>query len=192
MNQKTVFNLFIFAVILCFFFTPLGYESKILLQRIFANSANIIPQNQQYTIDENWILKDRNHKPFNFNQSQGRVRFVYFWASWQSISIADLGGIQQLYDDYHQKIDFYIITNELPEPVEQKMKDRKYHFQVTYLIMDEKIPFDTQKIPSGYIIDQKAKVVAYGHGSTRWNSQKIRNLLDNLIENDTSLQKSSE
>lgn len=186
MKRKTIFNLFLIVVILSFFFTSLGYETKILLQRIFANSVEILSENEQYRIDEDWVLKDRNHKQFNLNQSEGRVKFVYFWASWQSMSIADLKGIQKLYDDYCQKIDFYIITNELPEPVEQKMNDRNYHFKVTYLIIDQKKPFDVTKIPSGYIVNQQGRVVAQGQGATRWDSQKVRKLLDKLLKNDTS------
>ena len=36
MKKKTIWNLFLILFIISFFVTPLGYESKILLQRIFA------------------------------------------------------------------------------------------------------------------------------------------------------------
>ena len=45
------------------------------------------------------------------------------------------------------------------------------------------MPFDPNKIPSGYIIDKQGVVVAEGFGNTRWNSDKVRELLDNLIKN---------
>ncbi len=182
MKRRTIFNLLLFAVVISFFVTPLGYESKILLQRIFAKSADILPENEQYTIDEDWVLKDRNDKQFNFNESKNRVKFVYFWSSWRAMSVADLSGIDKLYRDYHQKVDFYIITNELPELPEKLQRDRKYQFKITYLIIGEKMPFDAEKIPSGYIINQNAKVVAQSEGNTRWNSSKVRQLLDELLE----------
>ena len=97
------------------------------------------------------------------------------------MSVADLNGIQKLYNDYYQQIDFYIITNELPELPEKLQRDRKYNFKITYLIIGEKMPFDPEKIPSGYIIDQQARVVAQSEGNARWNSNKVRNLLDNLL-----------
>ena len=181
MKRRTIFNLLLFALVLSFFVTPLGYESKILLQRIFAQSVTILPENEQYTIDEDWILKGRNNQQFNFNQSKGKVKFVYFWSSWRAMSVADLNGIQKLYNDYYQQIDFYIITNELPELPEKLQRDRKYNFKITYLIIGEKMPFDPEKIPSGYIIDQQARVVAQSEGNARWNSNKVRNLLDNLL-----------
>ena len=181
MKRRTVFNLVIFAFILSFFTTNLGYESKILLQRIFSSQAIILPSEEQYLIDPDWTLKDRNNKEFSFSRSNGKVKFVYFFSSWRAMSIADLIGIQKLYDDYSQKVDFYIITNELPEPVEQKQKYRKFTFKVTYLIQEVKMPFDPEKIPSGYIIDQNNKVIAQGFGNTRWNSDKVRTLLDSLL-----------
>lgn len=182
MKLRTLLNLLLFAFVISFFVTSLGYESKILLQRIFAKSVDILPENEQFTIDENWVLKDRNNTQFNFNQSKGRVKFVYFWSSWREVSVADLHGIQKLYNDYHQKIDFYIITNELPELPEKLQKDRKWNFKITYLIIGEKMPFDPEKIPSGYIVNQQGKVVALSQGSARWNGDKVRELLDNLLQ----------
>lgn len=182
MKKRTFFNLLLFAFVLSFFFTPLGYEGKILLQRIFASSVEILPENEQITIDEDWVLKDRNNVQFNFNQSKGRVKFVYFWSSWRAMSVADLSGIQKLYTDYHKQVDFYIITNELPEEPEQLQRDRKYNFKITYLIIGEKMPFDAERIPSGYIIDKQGKVVAKGEGNRRWNSDKVRELLNELVK----------
>ena len=182
MKKRTVLNLLFLALIISFFTTNLGYEAKILLQRIFSSQVELLSQDKQYTIDPDWTLKDRDNKQFPFTQSEGKVRFVYFFSSWRAMSIADLIGIDKLYQDYHDRVAFYIITNELPEPVEQKQRDRKFTFKVTYLIQGVKMPFDPERIPSGYIIDKQDKVVAQSFGNTRWNSDKVRKLLDTLIK----------
>ena len=157
MKKRTVLNLLVLALIISFFTTNLGYESKILLQRIFSSQVEILPQEKQYSIDPDWTLKDRDNKQFSFTQSEGKVKFVYFFSSWRAMSIADLIGIDKLYKDYHDKVDFYIIQ-------------------------EVKMPFDPEKIPSGYIIDKTNKVVAQGFGNTRWNSDKVRELLDTLLK----------
>ena len=59
MKRRTFWNLLLILFVISFFVTPLGYESKILLQRIFASSVDIIPENQARTIDFDWQLKDR-------------------------------------------------------------------------------------------------------------------------------------
>ena len=142
MKKRTVLNLLLFAFIASFFVTNLGYESKILLQRLFASSVEILPKDKQYSIDPDWTLKDRDDKQFSFTHSNGKVKFVYFFSSWRAMSIADLIGVQKLYNKYHQKV---------------------------------------EKIPSGYIIDQNNKVVAQGFGNTRWNSDKVHECIDHLL-----------
>lgn len=181
MKRKTFLNLGIILVVISFFVTPLGYESKIILQRIFASSVDVLPENQQFTIDFDWKLKDRNNAEFNFSASKGKPVLVYFWSSWRITSVADLAGIQKLYDDYKGKVDFYIITNELPEPVEKLMQQRGYDFKVTYLIIGEKMPFDAEKIPSGYIIDTQGVVRSKSERVARWNSDSVRELLNSIL-----------
>ena len=70
MKRRTFWNLLLILFVISFFVTPLGYESKILLQRIFASSVDIIPENQARTIDFDWQLKDRDNKQFNFSQTK--------------------------------------------------------------------------------------------------------------------------
>ena len=78
MKKRTVLNLLVLALIISFFTTNLGYESKILLQRIFSSQVDILPQEKQYSIDPDWTLKDRDNKQFSFTRSEGKVKFVYF------------------------------------------------------------------------------------------------------------------
>ena len=181
-TRKLIINLLLIGIILSFFFTPLGFESKILLNRIFASAPKVLTAEKRQPIqDYNWKLKDENWDIFNFKRSEGRVVFLVFWASWRVPSLAELNGIQKLYDDYEGRVDFYIITNEEKAPVEELMKDRNYSFPVTYLIIGEKMPFDADEIPSGYILDKKGNVAAKRKGVGRWNSKKVRTLLNELI-----------
>ena len=183
MKLRTILNLILILFIISFFVTPLGYESKIILQRIFASSVDIIPSDKARKIDFDWQLKDRNNNQFNYTQTQGKKpSFVYFFSSWRGISIADLYSVEKLYDAYKDKVDFYIITNELPQPVEEMMKKRNFHFKVTYLIIGEKMPFDAEKIPAGYIVDKEGYVRAEKEGIARWNSDAVHELLDSIIQ----------
>ena len=183
MKKRTILNLLLILFVLSFFITPLGYESKILLQRIFASSVDIIPADKAQKIDFSWQLKDRNDVQFNYSQTEGKKpSFVYFFSSWRGISIADLYAVEKLYDVYKDKVDFYIITNEKPEPVEEMMQKRNFHFKVTYLIIGEKMPFDPEKIPAGYIVDKNGLVRAQKEGIARWNSDAVHELLDTLIK----------
>lgn len=180
MKKKTFFNVVLILFVLSFFVTPLGMESKIFLIRLFSASPQMHTQTTD-TIDFDWMLKKKDNTQFNFDKSKGHVVFVNFWSSWRLTSIAELKSVQGLYNDYKDKVDFYIITNELPKPVDSLKADRNFNFKETYLIIGEKMPFDAEEIPSGYIIDKKGRVVADSKKVTNWNSEEVRSLLDKLI-----------
>ena len=90
MKKSTILNLLLILFVISFFVTPLGYESKILLQRIFASGVDIIPANEAKQYNFNWKLKERNNEEFYFASKGSKPAFVYYFASWRAISIADL------------------------------------------------------------------------------------------------------
>lgn len=182
MKKQTVYTLLVIAFILSFFVTPLGYHSKVVLNSIFSFSPTEIAVDEQETLTNyEWKLKDENWDFFNFNRSRGKVVFINFWASWNLHCAAELQEIQSLYDDYGDKVNFYIITNEERPPVEEFMKEKKFTFPVTYLIIGEPAPVDTSLVPSSYIIDKKGVVVVRSKEIKDWDNKHVRSLLDRLI-----------
>ncbi len=182
MNKKTIFTLIIIAFILSFFVTPMGHWGKVWLMQVFATSPEIIQvAEREQLADYNWKLKDSNWDFFNFEKSKGRVVFVKFWASWNLPSAAELNDIQELYGLYSDKVDFYIITNEEREPVEEFMQKNKFTFKVTYLIIGERTPIRVLEPPASYIIDKKGFIVIEEKNNVDWNNATIHGLLNNLI-----------
>ncbi len=182
-SKKTVINVLLIAFVLSFFVTPLGHLGKIFLNRLFAATPEIIEKStRQQLQSNNWKLKDAKWDFFNFDKSQGKVIFINFWASWRLPSEAELKGIQELHDEYKDKVDFYIITNEERPPVEEFLRLKKYTFPVTYLIIGEPAPFEILEPPGTYIIDKKGFIVVKEDGIASWNTSKIRKLLDDLVK----------
>ncbi|MCV6628389.1 MAG: TlpA family protein disulfide reductase [Flavobacteriaceae bacterium] len=182
MKKKTVLNILLILFILSFFVTPLGHYAKIGLNRLFAFSPDIEEVLAEDAIDYDWRLKDPEWNIFNFEQSKGKVVFVNFWASWVLPCEAELYSIEKLYKKYGDQVDFYIITNEERGPVEAFMKEKKFDFPVTYLIIGDKMPFDATIVPSSYIIDKNGKVVVQQPKIADWNTSKVHQLLDELLK----------
>ncbi|MEC7264412.1 MAG: TlpA disulfide reductase family protein [Bacteroidota bacterium] len=181
-SKKTVLNIAFILLVLSFFVTPIGYYGKIFLNRLFSFSPPVIEQSERQKImDYDWKLKDEEWNFFNFEKSKGRVVLINLWASWKLPSEAELASIQQLYDKYKGKMDFYIITNENRPPVEAFMAEHKFTFPVTYLIIGEKMPIDSEKVPSSYLIDKSGNIVVYKEGIADWSTGKVYKLLDQLI-----------
>ncbi len=172
------------AFVLSFFFPPMNYYGKLVLNKIFSFSANVTEEgNRELITDYDWKLKDAEWNFFNFEKSKGNVVFINLWASWKLPCIAELQSIQNLYDVYQGKLDFYIITNEERPPVEAFMEKHGFTFPVTYLIIGEKMPINSEEVPSSYLIDKEGNIIIYKEkGIADWDNQKIYNLLDRLLE----------
>ena len=182
-KNKTLLNILLFAFILSFFLTPLGYHSKVLLNQLFAGNPTLITQENRMQIpDYQWTLKDPQWEFFSFEKSKGKVVFINFWASWRLPCAAELAGIQDLYDAYGDRVDFYIITDEERPPVQAFMAEKKFDFPVTYLIIDERAPFEVLSPPASYLIDKQGHIVIQEEGIADWNNKKIHKLLDELLE----------
>ncbi|MDF0708855.1 MAG: TlpA disulfide reductase family protein [Bacteroidota bacterium] len=181
-SKKTVLNIVLILFVLSFFVTPIGYYGKIWLNRLFAFSPDIIEASEQQKIsDYDWRLKDEEWNFFNFNKSKGKVIFINLWASWRLPCEAELASIQELYDQYKGKMDFYIITNEEQAPVEAFMEEHGFTFPVTYLIIGDKMAVDTSTVPSSYLIDKSGNIVIHEEGISDWSNRKVYTLLDELI-----------
>jgi len=183
MKRKTVLNILLILLVLSFFVTPLGYHGKILLNKVFSFSPEVVPPQKRDTIrDYNWPLKDAQWKFFNFNRSEGKVIFINFWASWRLPCAAELQSIQELYSRYGDQVDFYLITNEERAPVRAFMEEEEFDFPVTYLIIGEKTPVKADGPPRSYIIDKHGAVVVDKKGIADWDNAKIYRLLDRLLK----------
>src|SRR5690606_33473068 len=181
-NKKTVLNIVLILFVLSFFVTPLGHYGKILLNRIFSFSPPLIEETERKQItDYDWKLKDEDWNFFNFERSRGRVAFINLWASWKLPSEAELASIQELYDKYKGKMDFYIITNENRPPVDAFMEKHGFTFPVTYLIIGEKMPIDASEVPSSYLIDKSGNIVIHKTGIADWSTAEVYRLLVKMI-----------
>lgn len=183
MTKKTVFNVLLIALVISFFVTPLGYYGKVWLNKLFAQTPEVIlPENRERIANYDWRLKNAEWDYFNFEKSKGNVVFVNFWASWRLPCAAELQEIQEVYDTYKNEVDFYIITNEERAPVEEFMIKNKFTFPVTYLIIGGKSPLNVLEAPASYILNKKGDIVIKENDIADWDNSTISNVLNTLIQ----------
>lgn len=181
-RRKTVLNILLILLVLSFFVTPLGYQGKLLLNRIFSFSPEIIPVSErEHIASYDWKLKDANWEIFNFDQSEGKVVFLNFWASWRLPCAAELRSVEALYEKYKGRVDFYMITNEEREPVLEFMEEHEFNFPVTYLIVGTACPVDPADPPRSYVIGKDGQIAVDKEGIADWDNSKVYGLLDSLI-----------
>ncbi len=181
-NRKTILNLLLFALVLAFFVTPLGHYGKIFLNRLFAFGPEVIAvEDRRQLKDYKWTLKDKDWNFFSFEEARGKVVFINFWASWRLPCEAELAEVQQLYQEFGDRVVFYIITDEEQDPAEAFMDKHGFTFPITYLIIGEQAPFEIPEPPASYVIDKEGRIAVFEQGISDWYNSGVKELLTDLL-----------
>ncbi|MFB9057977.1 TlpA family protein disulfide reductase [Mariniflexile ostreae] len=128
-----------------------------------------------------WQLKDINGDFFDFQDTKGEVVLVNFWATWCPPCIAEMPSLQKLYDDYQGKINILLVSNESTEVINRFLKDKNYTFKTYSSITDNPEVLNTKSIPRTFLIDKTGKIIIDETGAANWNSDFVRNTIDNLL-----------
>ena len=152
--------------------------------RLTSFAPSELATGKQYTISDNtraWTLTDLSGKTIRFSDQLDKPVFVNIWATWCPPCRAELPGIQKLYEQYKGKVRFLLLSDEPPEKVRAFAHEHQYNdlpfYRYRYMPQD----FATKSIPATFIISKKGKVVLTKKGAARWDSGKVKKLLDNLV-----------
>lgn len=126
-------------------------------------------------------LENLDGESVNTTVGGGNITFISYWATWCPPCIAELPGIDALYQDYGEKINFLLISDEHPEKIKLFLEKRNFSVPAVVSKMNPPKALFEKTIPTNYIIDHRGKIVVKEKGASNWNSKKVRNLLDTLI-----------
>jgi hypothetical protein len=88
----------------------------------------------------------------------------------------------ELYNTYGDKVSFVLATGESPEKVKAFLLKNNYNNSPFYFYRNLPVEFQTESIPTTFIVDKSGKVVLVKKGAARWNSGKIKELLNSLLQ----------
>ena len=114
-------------------------------------------------------------------EDEGKVTFLSYWATWCPPCIAELPGIQELYSDYGDKVDFVLLSQEETDKVQRFITKKGYDVPVYIPQMQAPEILQSNSLPTNYIIDAKGNIIIKETGAADWNSNKVRILLDGLL-----------
>ena len=151
--------------------------------RLTSFAPSRLESNEQYFISKNtrsWKLTDLSGKTVRFEDLLDKPVFVNFWATWCPPCRAELPGIQKLYEQYKGKVHFLLLSDEPPGKVKAFAQQHHYLNLPFYRYPFTTRDFATKSIPATFILSKKGKVVLIKKGAARWDSDKVKKLLDNL------------
>jgi len=152
--------------------------------RLTSFPPSTLEAEEQFTVNTNtlaWLLYDLQGNKTSFEALNDKPVFLNIWASWCPPCIAELPGIQNLYEDYGNKVNFVLVSNEDREQVQSFAQKHQYDklpfYRSTFVPHD----FSTNSIPATFIVSSDGRVLVSKKGAARWNSDTTRDLLDKLL-----------
>lgn len=162
-----------------------GWHTEVIgrIQQVVLSTGIISPDylENEKEASYNFWLEDFDGNRIDFNGFKGKVVFVNFWATWCPPCVAEMPDIQNLYDETHAEVSYVMISLDREE---QKAKDfigrKEFSFPVYFLRSDLPSSFDTQAIPTTYLLDKEGTIKVENHGMAKYNTDKFKKLLSEL------------
>ena len=183
LSKKQIINgLFILGIILLVF-TPVGFYARVYIGRLLSSSAAVVKEGMQVSLDNyEWDLRDTHGNDFDFKDQKGKVVLVNFWATWCPPCVAEMPSLQELYKGYGDKVVFMFVAQDKPEKVEAFIKKHQYSDLPVYYERTKAPSLLASKVlPTTYILDKEGKIRVAETNAADWNTDKIKSLLDSLL-----------
>jgi thiol-disulfide isomerase/thioredoxin len=175
----------IFIVIIALLIIPQSRQYiQIGLQTIIAKFSPGVEKskNIKQISSYNWKLEDLKGNTFYLDSAKGKVVLVNIWATWCPPCIAEMPSIQALYNDYKDKVEFVLVSNENEAVLSKFLNDKNYNFKVYRPKSEAPETFNIRSIPRTFLLDKQGNIVIDESGAANWNSKTVRETIDQLIK----------
>lgn len=155
------------------------------IQRITLFAPSPEKEGNREAIDDSayqWAFRTPEGDDVKLADFKGDVVFLNMWATWCPPCVAEMPAIQNLYDNYGDRVEFLLVSNEKPSVVSAFMEKKGYDMPVYINRYSPPEVFTATTIPTTFILSKQGTVAMEKEGAARWNSKKVRTLLDNLLK----------
>jgi thiol-disulfide isomerase/thioredoxin len=130
----------------------------------------------------NLPLRSLDGRLVNLSDLKGKVVFVNLWASWCPPCVAEMPGIQALYQKMDPtKVAFVMISlDENPAKAQKLLQRKAYTFPVYFPAGSLPPPFDSNSIPSTVILAPNGQVAARHDGMADYDTPEFKAALEQL------------
>lgn len=147
----------------------------------YIHQSSMIDESERVEVKHtNWKLTADDGSVLSFSDTKDKVVFINIWATWCPPCIAEMPSLQELYNDYKDKVTFVFLTSDGFDVVKKFKEKRNFDFVVHN---SESIPeaLFTKSIPRTFIINKKGEIVVDESGAVDWNSDTVRSQLNQLL-----------
>lgn len=188
-KRKKTFSIitdFLFVIFIVLLIIP-GTRKEVssFFIRMVSMPPSELAADNQFTISDqswNWQFYDMQGNTVSLAAINDKPIFLNFWATWCPPCIGELPGIADLYADYKDKIHFVLVSNEHPDKIYSFAGKHGYENLPFYIHTNTPSDFASESIPATFLISKDGKVVISKKGAARWNSDKMKKIIDGLLQ----------
>ena len=176
-------NIFFLIIILIILIPQTRQPLQVLLHKGLALfSPSIEDKNERkFVKDYNWQLVDETGQTFNFNDAEGKVVVLNFWATWCPPCIAEMPSLEKLYNAYNEDVVFLFVSDEKQDVISKFKQKHKYQFKVYSALTAFPKEFNVTSIPRTFVIDKNGAIVIDKTGAANWYSDSVIATMDDLL-----------
>lgn len=132
--------------------------------------------------DYEWKFLDSGQKTKSLNDFNDKPILINFWATWCPPCIAEMPSLQKLQNEYDSKIHFIFISHESPSITLPFLREKKWSFSSYTPLLQEPELLQSNSLPTTFIIGKAGNIVVKKTGNHKWDSDGVKELLDQLID----------
>jgi thiol-disulfide isomerase/thioredoxin len=158
---------------------------KVFFQRLVMSTPSEMDISERKKLSGyDWQLTETDGSVVQFSNSKDKVILLNLWATWCPPCLAELPSMQNLYNIYGDKVDFYFVSSEDAETVRKFMEKKGYDFPVYLETRRPPTELQVTIIPTTFLIDRNGEIVIEKTGAARWDSDEVRSSIDELLQSD--------
>ncbi len=137
----------------------------------------------QTTMDYDWRVQGLDGRELDLVETKGKVIFLNFWATWCPPCVAEMPGIQRLYNEIKgQEIVFLCVAEDSREKVIEFVKEKGFTFPIYTLVGEKPRVFRTRGIPTTFITSRDGQIVFKHVGSAQWDHRRSVAFITRLVQ----------
>lgn len=191
-KKKKLFSIitdFLFVILVVLLLIPTTRKPvSAFMIRMVSFPPSSLKASDRFTVSpevRQWEISDLSGKTVRFDQLLDKPVFVNFWATWCPPCNAELPGIHDLYEQYKNKVNFVFLSDEAPGIIKAFILNHQYQDMPFYRYNGVPKDFFSNSIPATFIISREGKVVLEKRGAARWDSDRVKTLLNKLLNDAT-------
>ncbi len=138
------------------------------------------------TIASDFLLQDLKGNTVKFSSLKNKVIFMNIWATWCPPCVAEMPGIQSLYDKVKddKKIAFVMLSVDQngAEKVKRFIEKKGYTFPVYMPAGSVPAEFQTSSIPATFILGRDGKIATSHNGMADYDTPEMKDYLKKLAK----------